>query len=219
MDNKENVNIETPDYLETDELSKSVADELNKIEKEATNAIANAKDDGEPKKIIEKAEKAKKEVVAKKPITAKDTSTKIPGVRISVSGYYVNRDVKVDYEFDDIELPAVDNLLSYVKQAIFLRFKKDGKTVLPEDIISYFLDDEEDTEIDATFLNKNVLTLTEEEVLHAKMFFQLKGVAIDQGVRAARIALYKSICLRMGQQAPAETDTQIKKWKPISLTK
>lgn len=221
-ENKENVSMETPDFV--DELSKETADDVAKINAEAAEKLQSSTDESEQEEIKKAAEEKKKAKVAQK-ANAKvkpldDGNVKVPAIRVAVSGVFVN-DLKKgeSYEFDDIVLPKCENIMSYLKQAVFLRFKQEGKPVALEDIITYYLDDEEDVEMDATFLNKDVLKLTEQEVLCAKIYYKLKGVSIDQGVRQARVSAYKAVCKVMGRKAPDDTDTQIAKWPRFKLTK
>lgn len=211
-ENKENVSIETPEFV----VQKETMDELNKIEEEAINEIANSKDDSEPEKIIEKAEKAKKNALSKKPVATVTRNT-IKGLKLAISGFIVGSDGKSeDYEISEIVVPEVANLVSYMKQIAFIALKKSGKRVMLEDIITYYRDDEEQVEMPADFLGKDILTFTEEEVLFAKMAYNLKHVDITNGIRSARISLYKAVCRRMGLPVP-DSDENIKKWQVIKL--
>lgn len=215
----DNVSMETPNFGET-VLSKETADELKKIEAEAQAAIAKSTDDSEPDKIIAAAEQKKKQVVShpKQKIVAQDTSTKIPALRLAISGTYAGSDSKPhEYSFEDILVPAVPNLISYMKQIAYQALKKDGAGVRFEDIITHYVDDEQEATMEPTFIGKSVLELTEEEVLHAKMRYGLKPVDITNGVRAARIDLYRAVCIFTGREAPDQSDTQIRKWPIIKL--
>ena len=222
MDEKENVSIETPDYL--GELSKETADEVAQINAEAEEKLKASVDESEQEEIKKQAEEKKKAKAEQKAQskfkTIDDGNTKVAAVKVAVSGVFVNDSNKSEsYEFDDIVLPKCSNVMSYLKQAVFLRFKQAGKPVPLENIITYYLDDETDIEMDATFLNKDVLKLTEQEVLCAKIYYKLKGVSVDQGVRQARVSAYKAVCKVMGRPAPDDTDTQIAKWARFKLTK
>ncbi len=219
-----NVSMETPEYAA--ELSKETADEVAQIENAAKEQLATTNDEDAQKKIIAKAEAKKATAVKAKTGTASkikmDTpdTKKIPAVKITVSGQIVGRDNKAEsYEFDDIVLPQCENVLSYMKQAVLLRFKKDGQTVALEDIITYYLDDEQETEMDATFIGKDILQFTEDEVLAAKIYYKLKSVVINQGIRQARVSLYRACCRVMGRPEPDDTDTQIAKWPRFKLSK
>nr|DAO76767.1 MAG TPA: hypothetical protein [Microviridae sp.] len=219
-----NVSMETPEYAA--ELSKETADKVAQIEDAAKEQLSTATDEDTQKAIIAKAEAKKAEVAKTKTGTASKIKTdtpatkKIPAVKITVSGQIVGRDNKAEsYEFDDIVLPQCENVLSYMKQAVLLRFKKDGQAVALEDIITYYLDDEQETEMDATFIGKDILQFTEDEVLAAKIYYKLKSVVINQGIRQARVSLYKACCRVMGRLEPDDTNTQIAKWPRFKLSK
>ena len=222
-----NVSMETPEYAA--ELSKETADEVAQIENAAKEQLATTNDEDAKNKIIADAE-AKKAAAATKSKTPAASKTKsetpavktikIPAIKITVSGQIVGRDNRGEsYEFNDIVLPQCENVMSYMKQAVLLRFKKDGRIVALEDIITYYLDDEQETEMDATFMGKDVLTFTEDEVLAAKIYYKLKSVVINQGIRQARVSLYKACCRVMNRPEPEETDTQIAKWPRFKLSK
>lgn len=224
--NAENVSLETPEYV--GELNKATAEEVAQIENAAKAELEAATDEDAQKRIIAEAE-AKKAAVAKsktsgtskskaEPAAAK--TVKIPAIKIAVSGQIVGRDNKAEsYEFDDIIVPECENVMSYMKQAVLLRFKKDGRIIPLEDIITYYLDNEEETEMDATFIGKDVLQFTEDEVLAAKIYYKLKSVVINQGIRQARVSLYRACCRVMGRPEPDDTDTQIAKWPRFKLSK
>lgn len=220
MDEKENVSMETPEFV--NELTKENADTAAQITADAREQLAAAKTDDE-KEAIKKDAEEKKVQAASKAKTTKikvEQDNKIPALKLAISGQIVGENNKAEsYEFDDVVIPACTNPMSYLKQVVILRFKKLGRALDKSDIITHYLDDEEDCEMDATFLGKDVLALTEEEVLAAKIYFKLKGVAIDQGVRQARVSLYRACCRVMGRPEPDETDTQIKKWAKFKLSK
>lgn len=222
MEEKENVSIETPDYV--DVLNKETADEVAKINAETNEKLKSSTDESEQEEIKRQADEKKRAKAEQKTQSKakmiEDDNIKVAAIKVAVSGVYVNSNKKGEsYEFDDIVLPKCENVMPFLKQAVFLRFKQAGNPVSLEDIITYYLDDEEDVEMDATFLNKDVLKLTEQEVLCAKIYYKLKSVVIDQGVRQARVSAYKAVCKVMGRPTPLETDTQIAKWPRFKLTK
>lgn len=220
MENKENVSMETPEYI--NELTKENADAVAEATAEAREKIASAKSDDE-KEAIKKETEAKKAELAAKSKSSKvkvATDNKIPALKIAISGQIVGDNNKAEsYEFEDVVIPACPNPMPYLKQVVLLKYKRMGRALDKSDIITHYLDDEEDCEMEATFLGKDVLTLTEEEVLDAKIYFKLKGVVIDQGVRNARVSLYRACCRTMGRPEPDETDMQIKKWEKFKLSK
>lgn len=224
--NAENVSLETPEYV--GELNKATAEEVAQIENAAKAELETATDEDAQKRIIAEAE-AKKAAVAKSKTSGTSKSktepsaaktVKIPAIKIAVSGQIVGHGNKAEsYEFDDIIVPECENVMSYMKQAVLLRFKKDGRIIPLEDIITYYLDNEEETEMDATFIGKDVLQFTEDEVLAAKIYYKLKSVVINQGIRQARVSLYRACCRVMGRPEPDDTNTQIAKWPRFKLSK
>lgn len=216
--------IDTPEYAA--EISKETTDEIAAVAAETAADLAKATSDDEKARVVSRAEAKKAAVAAKaaQKTAAKSEPTsksveKINGLRISVSGTYVKDKTPESYVFEDIVLPYCNNVMSYLKQAVMLRFKQDGRRVLPEDIIEYFIDDDEEIVMDATFLGKDIFEFTEYEVLCAKIYYKLKQVVIDQGLRQARVSLYKACCRTMGRPVPDDTDTQIKTWPKFKLAK
>ena len=220
--------IETPEYVA--EISKEATEEIAAATEQASAELAAAKSDDEKEKIVKEAEAKRAAAVgkaAKKQAARGQTADaaeepkakKIQALRVSVSGTYVKDRGSESYSFEDIVLPACQNVMSYLKQAVMLRFKDEGIRVPLEDIIEYFLDDEQETEMEATFLNKDIFEFTEYEVLCAKIYYKLKQVVVDQGIRQARVSLYKACCRTMGRPVPADTDTQIKSWPKFKLVK
>lgn len=228
----DNVSVETPDFAkpesaENTEITKDVADKVDQIEKDAKDTLAKTHDEDVQNQVKKDADAQKAQVRKESQNQAKNKKTdsssesiKIQGLRITVSGQYVNGDKKSNsYEFSNIVVPYCTNIMSYLKQIVFLQLKKKGEAVPLSDIITYYLDDEEEVMMDATFLNKDILTLTEQEVLDAKIYYKLKSVSVDQGIRQARVSAYKACCRILGIPTPADTDTQIKKWKRFKLSK
>lgn len=139
------------------------------------------------------------------------TGTKVPGMKVEVGGIAVHSvNGEVEYSVK-IELPRQEDWQMYLKEAAELALRKESLAYVG--VLSYPVDDEEECEVEASFIGKDPRDLTRDELFAAKCYYGLRGIKCAEDLRTARMGVYKQLCMAL--ERPAPKNEMIKAWPEL----
>lgn len=151
---------------------------------------------------------------AQEPKERKKRNPKVGAMRVSVAGTYVHATRgEVDYATEVI-IPRRDDWRAYLQEATLAKLRASDANI--QYVITYYVDDEKETETEVSFFGKTPFDLTRDELLAAKCYYGLRAIKCFEDKRAAQTAMYKRLASRLGMEIPAG-ENNVKQWQEIKL--
>lgn len=146
--------------------------------------------------------------------TREKKATKVAGTRVTVTGTYVHATRgEVEYTVD-VVIPRREDWRAYLQEAILAKLKASDANV--QYVITYYVDDDKECDVEVSFLGKTPFDLTREELFLAKCYYGLRAIKCFDEKRAAQTATYKRLAARLGMEVP-DGENNIKQWPPLKL--
>lgn len=144
-----------------------------------------------------------------------ESTVKVPGMRVEVTGIAVHA-IKGEVEYTTVlTLPRREHWRMFLEEGVTLALRKEDANYMG--VISHYIDNEDEVDVDVTFIGKDPRNLNRDEIFAAKCYYGLRGIKCAEDLRAARMMVYKQLCELLSMEVPK--DDLIKKWPTLTLCK
>lgn len=141
---------------------------------------------------IDEQKKAQKQERAK----PKAVANKVPAFKIAVSGSVRKGETMESYNVS-VVIPQCDDedMQYHIQRFVIAELVKQGK--LYDGVINRNIDEIEDTELELTFIGKDIFSLTKDEILLACDYYGLRGCGYNNpSVRSIQREFYKKYLIK-----------------------
>lgn len=146
--------------------------------------------------------------------TREKKTQKVGATKVTATGTYVHA-TKGEVEYTtDVVIPRREGWRAYLQESVLTKLRASDANI--QHVITFYVDDEKDTETDVSFLGKTPFDLTREELFAAKCYYGLRSIQCHEDKRAAQTTMYRRLCSRLGLKAP-ESDDNVKQWPTLKL--